>query len=114
MRIPAPLHAALVRLNVWAMFVQVAQNAANFEQAKAGVEELKRTAERNYKAQALDAHPDRGGDEEQMKELNAAMDLVAKVDVEPPRPRPTYTVIHVQFSSSYGGGTTTSSTGGFW
>ena len=98
-------------LNVWTLFLRMSQ-ASSFEDAEARLAALKAEAERNWKAQAYDAHPDRGGCEERMKALNAARDAVAKVNIERPRPRPQIVFVQVQYGA--GGFTATSSTtGGF-
>jgi len=50
-----------------------------------------------YRELALSAHPDRGGDEERMKALNTARDVLHRLQIVPPRPprRPRRRVIRV-------------------
>lgn len=112
MQIPKALHSALLLFGCWEAFQRLLQTATSFEAVKAGVEALKADAERAYKQQALKAHPDHGGCEERMKALNAARDVLRKLEVRRPPPRPVVTVIHMH-TDSWGSGTTTATSYGF-
>lgn len=87
-----PLIKALTTIGVLARFEQIAAAAKqtnDINAVKAMLKAFKIEAEAKFKSLALEQHPDRGGDEEAMKELNAAWDIVKNLDVRPrPRPRP--------------------------
>jgi hypothetical protein len=67
-----------------------------------------------YKARAKECHPDRGGDEDAMKRLNAAKALCDDLHVQarrPPQPQPVVVVVRTGWHST---GATTSATGAGW
>lgn len=71
---------------------------------------FKKDAEASYKSLAMKHHPDRGGDESAMQEINAAWDIlktlqIRRAPVAPPMP----VIVHMNF-----GGTTTSTTTNTW
>jgi len=81
----------------------------SFPEAVKMLENCKKKAKVGYKKLAFEHHPDRGGDEDKIKELNALFDLIEKIQVQPPRPRPI--VIHFgNFGGWSSSSTTTTST----
>jgi hypothetical protein len=68
---------------------------ASSEEARAALDALKIDAKRLYRQYARQLHPDLGGDEEQLKLLNAARDMIERLSLsiaepipeEPPAPR---------------------------
>ena len=109
MGIPQPLQDALIMLDAWGTFVVTMERAKSFEEAQAGIEEIKTVADRHYKRLALIAHPDCGGSEERMKVLNQAAELVKQLNIQPPPAVVHVRVYHGGFATS-----TTSTTGGWY
>ena len=64
-----------------------------------------------YKQLAKENHPDIGGDEESMKRINSALDIIMRFRVEPPRP--VIQVRHVFTTYAYTNTATSSTTGGY-
>jgi hypothetical protein len=114
MNLPKVLHDALTFLGLLEAFTRISQSPKDsFETAKQQLSQFLSDADKRFKQMALTLHPDKGGTTEQMQELNAAMDIVRRLDVQPMRQYPV-TVIRV-YSSDWGtGSTTTSSTTGWW
>lgn len=114
MQIPEKLHKAMARLNVLTLFAAMTR-VQSFEEAQARLDALKAEAERTWKELAMEAHPDRGGSTEEMQELNAARDLIVKLHIERPQPRPQ--VVFVQVRRGFGGfytSSTSPTTTGWW
>lgn len=94
-----------------------AGNCGTLEAAQAFCQRLREQVKINHRRLAFDAHPDRGGDLAAMQELNAARDLLLKLDVRPRRPRPVRIVVFVSepFNSWCPGTSVTGTgTGGGW
>lgn len=94
------------------------QGAKTLEEANTRIEALKGAIRKSFRKAAFDLHPDRGGDEEAFKRLNAIMQAVEAMEAyrQPPRPtpRPHPQVRVTVVTHHYGGGTgTTTSTGGW-
>ncbi len=68
------------------------QEATTTEQAAEIYEQAKREAKKRYRAICRETHPDRGGDEERMKEVTALWSVIAslkpKYTARPPVPKP--------------------------
>jgi len=93
----------------------------DYQKARQGFLALKQEALDNYKQQALLHHPDRGGDENKMKELNAAHDVLKGLEPMPtmsappkPRPRPQRSWGGFWSSPMNGSTATTGSTSSFY
>jgi hypothetical protein len=72
-----------------------------------------------YKELALENHPDKGGDEEKMKELSAAFNLLKQLNIIPRRPPPVVRVfvqpsIRIWNTDNTGTASTNTTTGGGW
>ena len=86
------------------------------------LKEAREKAEKEYKRLALKAHPDHGGDEEQMKKLNHAIAAIRDIQlIQQPRPQPMPFRVNIRFGGfgfSTFANTTTSFTGstgtGWW
>jgi len=64
------------------------KQAQNIEIAKRLLDEAKLIAKKNWHKKAFKLHPDRGGDEDKLKELNSFYDYVKDIEVVIQRPRP--------------------------
>lgn len=114
MDIPEELHLALTTLDVFDFFRSVMAESDSFESAQAGLAALKEEAARSYKAKAVLVHPDTGGCEDRMKELNVARDEVTKISIS--RSAPQLVGVKIAFTPIRGfetSGATSTSTGGF-
>lgn len=109
MQISQELHAALVKLNVWDQFLSSVRSVRSFEEAEQAVVQFKEHARKQFAQLSLKAHPDRGGNLDEMQALSAAYSVVKKLNVQRPAPPPMVTFIRVEFGS---GGFRTSSTSG--
>lgn len=79
----------------------------DYPNAIAGLPGFKKSVKRQYRRLALQYHPDKNnGCDKRMKEINAVVDLLLQLRIEPPRPQP----IRIVFQSSGGGGTSATST----
>lgn len=99
------------------------QGVQSKEELEKVLENLKRLAKVSWKKKAMELHPDRGGDAEEMKKLNALWNRAKGLKVlVRPRPQPvTFVTVHYSSSSGFygGGGVTTGwtgtySTGNYW
>ena len=73
--------------------------------------EYQKAIKKAYKLAAIKCHPDKGGDSEKMKKINAAFDRLKTVKMTPPVER----VVVVNLSPMWGwGSSTTSSTTFGW
>lgn len=85
-------------------------NAKSFEEAEKVVEELHAMANKQKKKLAKIYHPDIGGDEEKLKQINMIVDLILKVKAERrPMIQPMTIIIRNYYES-----TTTSTTTDYW
>jgi hypothetical protein len=87
--------------------LQAAKNPNDIGRA---IERIQQEAKTKAKELALTHHPDHGGDEERMKEINAAVTAVQRKEhyrLLVPRPQPMIRVIHVQSSWTTSSSTTT-------
>jgi len=110
------IEQAMVLLNVWAKFVDGDQPIKTLEAAKSHLKDIQAEAKRNYLELAKLNHPDHGGDEEEMKRLNGALDVIMNLKaVAKPRPQRVWrTVIHVQFNSWGSTASTGNTTSSYW
>jgi|GEM_PF-3360581 len=101
---------ALNMLGVLGPFIRMNQCATSFEQLSKAFDEFKKIVKQRYLAKAKRLHPDKvNGDQEKMKDLNAAYDLFKKLKIERPRPQPRVVIVH-NFGSSFDTATNTSTT----
>lgn len=114
------LREAIKALQVEGPFLRMVRTATSFEHAQKLLEEFRAAAKDNYRRLAMEAHPDRGGSDEAMQELNKAKDLVARIDVRPPVRRPV-TMVRIYSTgmgndiwTSSSSSTTTTGTGYGW
>ena len=91
LRVHNQILGALKCLGILAEFEAMLRTRESNEHLLQGIEEIKNKAKETYKELAFKHHPDRGGDEEKMKQLSEAMQVIDKMRFELPRPRP---VIH--------------------
>lgn len=96
----AGVNAALELLGVSDLFSDIG-HAQSFTEAKRRLSAMRDEAERNFKRFALVVHPDRGGTTEAMQHLNAAWDLVRRIDVAPPPPRNFVKIVAVNYGGWY-------------
>ena len=61
----------------------------SFDEATTRLDALKKAVRKEYRRRAKELHPDANGSHEKMVELNAAIQLIGMMHVEPPRPQPT-------------------------
>jgi hypothetical protein len=107
---PNQIMAALQTLGVLQRFEQVvsaAKQTADLHAVRALLKAFKVEAEGKYKSLSMECHPDRGGDEEQMKEINAAWDIVKTLEVRPRRPPPQQVIFRMHVSWNNGTASTT-------
>jgi SPX domain protein involved in polyphosphate accumulation len=108
LNVPRKLHDAIELLDVRQSFVDIMATAKNLEQARANLEQFKRTANDAYKQKALEHHPDRGGNEETMKKLSAAIAEIKNMRILEPKPQPVIRVVFRQ--TGFGGYTSATGT----
>lgn len=113
----AATRAALIAFGLFEPFVRMAQVARTREQLAIGLDAIKADAQRIYHERALELHPDRGGDAEAMKELNARHDLIKAIEIGEPVPLPVVyqqvTVIVINGGGFAATGTNATTTGGY-
>ncbi len=86
-------------------FLKTLFNKGTYQGAVYGLQELKKSAKKQRRILSKKYHPDlASGNAELMKEINAAVDILLQLKIEPPRPQPM--VIVFQF----GGGFATTAT----
>lgn len=71
----------------------------DFEAAKAGLPIIKDMAKSNYRRLAKEHHPDRGGDAEKFRQIQAAWECVRELEAIEPNP---VEVIRFSFEQSFG------------
>lgn len=83
---------------------------ADYHNAITGLPGFKKTVKQQYRRLALQYHPDKNnGNDRRMKEINAAVDLLLQLRIEPPRTQPVRIVF--QFGGGgFGASTATSAT----
>lgn len=81
----------------------------SFGEATARLDALKKSIRKEYRRRAKELHPDANGSHEKMVELNAAVQLIDMMHVEPPRPQPMIMVFQQTYSPM-----SASSTTGTW
>jgi len=116
MKIPVQIHAALVTfgaLDDFGALVHMTNRVRSFGEAQALVDQFQAFLDSRYKKMALEAHPDRGGDEEQMKAINAARTILKSLKPEPIRPVMPSIIVRF-YSSPSGMWNTSTTTTGAW
>jgi hypothetical protein len=105
--VPNEIVAALRFFGALATFEQLIKHARNEEELLEVPKVVLDLCRKNMKQMALEAHPDRGGDEERMKEITANWGMVDKLqfNVSQPEPPPPPVVVMWQNSGFAGGGT---------
>ena len=86
-----------------------------YKQAVQGLDDFKTFIQKKKKDLALIHHPDKGGDEERMKEINQAIDLLMTLEVAQMRPRSVmqyYSVFAYNYTTDTSA--TSSTVTGFW
>lgn len=83
-----------------------------FVQAYKQFNEWKKLVEKQRKILAKKYHPDKGGSVDKMQSVNNAIDILLKIELMPPRPRPQIIVRYASFSST--SATSTSGTYTHW
>lgn len=110
---PEQVMQSLETLGLLARFhfvVQAARSVRDLPAVQSLLKAFKIEAEARYRDLAFECHPDHGGDEERMQEINAAWDIVKILDVRPrPRPQPVCNIRVVVYNSgtsaTWNGGT---------
>jgi hypothetical protein len=119
-QIPSDVVAALDTLDALHTLKTLLEGATCEEDLRAAMVSSIDLAKANYKKLALEAHPDRGGDEERMKELSSAWTIVKQIKLDrvpPPQPPPVHIVFTFggsAFGSATSWGTGTAATGSGW
>lgn len=93
------------------------QSARSIPEAQEVFDDLKKQAKVNWKKKAMELHPDRGGDIEEMKKLNALWNRVKGLRIIPhQRPvfQPAVVRVYVNYNTWGGTGTSTTTTTGSW
>jgi len=111
--LPPQMAQALRILGLEQEFHIKMNSARSFENAVENLAEFKKEASRKRKLLAKQCHPDCGGDLNKMKEINNALDVINKIELERPRPQPVFVQIQVVSGWSSNASTTTSS-GYYW
>jgi len=115
------LERAIALLKLSSDYDRLGAGARNYQERVRAREELLQLAKVNYRRLAFDAHPDRGGSPKAMQKLNAAYDLLQRMEVapDPPPVGVSLRVVlqHMQpfvdFNMSSGTTTSTSATMGY-
>lgn len=108
---PRDIKEALCFLGFAGLLEHGLQRAQTFEEARAVAERIKEAAKERGKRLALIHHPDVGGDENEMKKINAAVAAIQDLQIVPIIPRPVVMRPMIRVVYSHGGGFSTSSTG---
>ncbi len=84
----------------------------DYHNAVAGLPEFKKTVKQQYRRLALQYHPDKNnGCDKRMKEINATVDFLLQLKIEPPRPQPVRIVFQFGGGISTHGATSTATSG---
>lgn len=83
------------------------------------IDQAKKDAKEKYLKLAFENHPDRGGDEERLKGINAAWETIQQLRFNPERPRPPQTptgfgVVRIVVDFGSGSTSTSTTTTSFW
>ena len=70
-------------LDLLGVNLSATQTSTRFIEAKAAIQDMRKQADRNWRIKAMASHPDQGGTVEEMQALNAAHDIVQRLDVDP-------------------------------
>ena len=87
-------------------FISKAKDVVELAQC---IVELKKKAKKKFKELSKQFHPDLGGDEEKMKELLSHMDIINKLRIIKPQPRPQFSY-RFYYSNPFANSTATSYT----
>lgn len=112
MRGQISIHELLLKLEMNTN-LNILEGATNFQEASKKFNEFKELVRKQRKVLAKKYHPDVCLDDgDRLKELNCLIDQVLKMDLQPPRPRPT--VVYYSMNNGYATtSTATSGTSGF-
>jgi hypothetical protein len=106
MRIPKQMAEDLILFGMINDFLRI-NSAKNRGEAEEFLLEFKKTLASSYKKLAMDNHPDRGGDEEKMKEISAAMNRLKKLRIREPQRQMRVFIQTVPFGGFNSSGSTT-------